>query len=265
MFKDIKFEESFREKFKASCRVQAKNAIGSATIIYSKDGLTYALTNHHVIAKNIEYKDAWDNMVKAEIKKEYLSPVEILFPRMEGDQVIGYSTALADIIIYDEAQDIALLQFKDNVKYPATELYTRDKAKDIPVLTALAVIGAGLGETPLATFGNLNGKQKIIDNYEYWLSSAQSIFGNSGGGVFAVQEEEWKFIGIPSRIAVTGSWSPAPITHMGFFIPVFRIYDWLESNCYQFLYDESISIEESNRLRDKRRQEKRMEILSKMQ
>ena len=46
----MEFYENFLEKYSTSCRVQAKNAIGSATIIYSKEGNTFAITNHHVIA-----------------------------------------------------------------------------------------------------------------------------------------------------------------------------------------------------------------------
>ena len=40
------------------------------------------------------------------------------------------------------------------------------------------------------------------------------------------------------------------ITHMGYFIPIYRIYSLLEDNDYQFIYDSEVSIDEceSNRL-----------------
>jgi hypothetical protein len=111
----------------------------------------------------------------------------------------------------------------------------------------------------------LNGKQKIIDNFEYWLSTAPSIFGNSGGGVFTLHDRKWKFIGIPSRIAVSGSWGGTPITHMGYFIPIFRIYDWLEANCYQFIYDSGFTFEDCEKLREERKAEKRAEMIKSIQ
>jgi len=202
---------SLLDNLEASCRVHAKEAIGSATIIYSKDGNTFALTNYHVVAKNIQYKDDWDNILKREIKKEFLSPVEILFPKIEENDVIGYNTRLADIIIYNKEQDIVLLKVKSKDDYPSVPLYPRDETRNIKALDLLGVIGAALGETPVFTEGRLQTKQKMIDNYEYWLSSALSIYGNSGGGVFTPHKDEWKFIGIPSRIAVTGGWSTQAI------------------------------------------------------
>ena len=101
-----------------------------------------------------------------------------------------------------------------------------------------------------------------IDNYEYWLSTAPSIYGNSGGGVFAPQDGEWGFIGIPSRIAVTGGWSSQAITHLGYFIPIHRIYKWLEDECFQFIYDDSFTIGQCEKLRQEKKQLKRMEMIS---
>ena len=248
----------------ASCRVHAKKAIGSATIVYSKEGNTFALTNHHVIEDNIEYKDEWDNILKREIKKEFLSPVEILFPKIEEDDVTGYNTRLADIVTYSKEQDIALLKVKSKDGYPSVPLYPRKETRNIKALVPLGVIGAALGETPVFTEGKLQTKQKIIDNYEYWLSSALSIYGNSGGGVFTPHEGEWKFIGIPSRIAVTGGWSAQAITHLGYFIPPYRIYDWLEVECYQFIFDDEFTPESCEDLRETTKHQKRMEMLTKI-
>ena len=100
-----------------------------------------------------------------------------------------------------------------------------------------------------------NGVDNEIDNYEYWLSSAPSIFGNSGGGIFVHTEKDWFFLGIPSRIAVTGGWGGSAVTHMGFFIPLFRIYDWLEDNCYQYIYDETMTKDECDELRESSKEE----------
>ena len=56
---------------------------------------------------------------------------------------------------------------------------------------------------------------------------------NSGGAMFL--DATGEFIGIPSLVPVVG-WG-TPITHMGLFIPIDRIYDWLEKEHYDFLFD----------------------------
>ncbi|MEM4270909.1 MAG: serine protease [Candidatus Pacearchaeota archaeon] len=248
------FDNLISNAYAVSCRVKANKAIGSSTIIYSKNGETYALTNHHVIADNISYKQVWDSVLQKDVKKETKDVVEVMFPRLNGDRILGYSTVLADVVIYDINQDIALLRFRDKNAFPSAKWYPREKLENVPILSKLCCIGAALGLHPVVTYGELNGKQIEIDNYEYWLSTAPSIFGNSGGGVFILENGQWFFFGIPSRISVAVvGFSAQAITHLGYFIPLYRIYNWLDDCCYQFLYDEKISKEEC----DKQREEKK--------
>ena len=42
------------------------------------------------------------------------------------------------------------------------------------------------------------------------------------------------------------------ITHMGYFIPIDRVYKLLEDNDYQFIYDSEYSIEDCEKARDKK-------------
>jgi len=251
--------------YEASCRVDAKQARGSCTIIYSKNKETFALTNFHVIERNLSYKEVFDSLLQKDVKNEYKEHVEVLFPRMSGDRVSGHSTVLADIILYERQQDIALLKFRDKNEYPYAEFYPEDTCKDVPMLSTLACIGAALGQKPIATFGHLNGVQIEIDNFEYWMSSAPSIFGNSGGGIFVLDDEQkWLFLGIPSRISVVPmGFTANAVTHMGYFIPLFRIYDWLEENCYQFLYNDEFTSEECDEMRQEKIEEDLIKLLAK--
>lgn len=251
----MEHREKFLNCYQSSCRVQTPKALGSATIIYSNNKETFALTNHHVIENCIEYKEVWSNIMQKKILKEFTKTVDVLYPILDGDRVREYTTTLADIIIHDKEQDIALLKFRNTRKYPSVKWYPREKAKLIPILSRLLCVGAGLGEKPIVTEGLLNGVEREIDNYEYWLSTASSIYGNSSGGIFTEENEEWYFLGIPSRIAVTGGWSTQAITHMGYFIPIHRIYDWIEENCYQYLFDNTITKEECDELRESRKEE----------
>ena len=263
----MKGHEDLVAAFSASCRVDAKQAKGSCTIIYSKDGETYALTNFHVVANNIKYGTAWDPLLQRDVKTELRDVAQVLFPRINKNyDIIGWSTVDADIEMYHKEQDITLLKFRDETIYPAVKWYAKGKVKTIPILSDIACIGAALGQKPIATLGLLNGKQIEIDNYEYWMSGAQSIFGNSGGGLFILDAEQWYFLGIPSRIAVQPmGFTAQAITHMGYFIPLHRIYDWLEDNCYQFLYDDSFTSEQCETMREEKAKNELLKLLAKRQ
>ena len=47
------------------------------------------------------------------------------------------------------------------------------------------------------------------------------------------------------------------ITHMGYFIPIDRVYKLLEDNDYQFIYDKSISIEDCEKARKEKQKPKK--------
>ena len=47
------------------------------------------------------------------------------------------------------------------------------------------------------------------------------------------------------------------ITHMGYFIPIDRVYNLLEENDYQFIYDDKISIEDCKKARKKKQTPKK--------
>jgi S1-C subfamily serine protease len=122
----------------------------------------------------------------------------------------------------------------------------------------LYAVGCGLGHPPLATQGNLTGFNDIIDNYPYFLSSAATIFGNSGGAVFL--DETYEFIGVPSRVAVSISgFSSDAITHLSYFIPVMSIYKFIEDQVFTFIYDSNITSKDCEKERkDKRERDEKM-------
>jgi hypothetical protein len=43
--------------------------------------------------------------------------------------------------------------------------------------------------------------------------------------------------------------SADPITHMGYFIPIDRIKNLLDENCYQFIYDEKYTMKKCEKMR----------------
>ena len=237
-------------------RVSDNSGTGSGTVVYSEgkvDGYksekemfsTYILTNHHVISGAIKIEKEWDTQLQKEVKKERRSVVYVeIFKYRDLSTPVGTLKIEADIVIYNETEDMAVLKLRydEPVAYTAM-MPAKDATKNYRVLDEAITSGCSLGWPTLPSKGIITRISYLLDSVPYDMSSAQIIYGNSGGAMFL---KDGTFIGIPSRVAVMG-WAGA-VTHMGAFIPVFRIYEWLEKEHYDFIYDpeksEAVCLEE---------------------
>jgi len=254
------FKEQHEQMLYPTVRVRAGDVGGSGTIVWSGPDdagkmHTLVLTNYHVIGGAISIREAWDSGLGKKIDKEYRNVVTVeMFKYNNYSHNVGSLGIQADVIAYDAREDIALLELRDRekqYKYVA-RLYPRDALDKIHVYDEVWAVGAGLGHPPLSTKGILNYLDDEIDNHNYWLSSAQTIYGNSGGAVYRYSEERghFEYIGIPARIAIkSGFFGSDAITHMGFLIPIDRLLDFLERNKYRFVYDSNVSYDSETQLR----------------
>lgn len=244
-----------------SVRVRTGKAGGSGTVVFSGKNAngeyeTYVTTNHHVVEDAIEVKRAWNSRVGKEIKKEYCKTVQVeLFRYNDLSRCIGTGIGLeADIMMYDVEQDFALLKVREKemkIDFVAN-IFPIAKLPEIHIYDELFAVGAALGHPPISTDGRLTYMDDEIDNFKYWMSTAATIFGNSGGSVYRQNDDgDYEYIGIPSRISISGF--ADAITHMGYFIPIDRIYKLLKENDYQFIYDSNYTIEQCNKARDVRK------------
>jgi len=258
------FEER-HEKILVPCvRVRAGIAGGSGTVLYSgsnEEGgySTYVLTNHHVVDNLIKVDKKWSTLLKRDVKTDVfgIPNVEFFKWRYES-RVVGAQSIEADIVTYDADEDLALLKIRSDDKYVAATLYPKGKERDLRLTMPVMAVGAGLGEPPVVTGGFLTQFGREIDNKEYWLQTAPTIYGNSGGAVFL--QDGYEFIGVPARIAVTmQGFSPDAITHLSFIVPVTRVYEFLEAQLFRHVYDKNFTEkgEELERER-KRKEEERM-------
>jgi len=239
--------------------VRTRNASGSGTVLYSKlknksksEYETYVLTNHHVIDDCIKISKEWDPMLEATVKKETRSTVNVEFYRYKHySRCIGRFSVEADIVTYSKDQDVALLKLRSVEKVPAIAHLYLSSIKDIHVFDKVVACGCQLAHPPIHTRGEIMFMDDEIDNYNFWLSNAQIIFGSSGGGIYLNKNSKYEFIGIPSRIAISG-WSDA-VTHMGYFIPIDRIFGWLKEEYYHFIYDSKIDSTKCEKLRDRKK------------
>ena len=264
--------QKHEQMFYPTVRVRTKKAGGSGTVVYSKEHkgevYTYVITNHHVIADSVKIEKKWDSVLKRKTDKEKLDTVFVEFFRYNNySHTVGSFAVEADIVAYSEVeggQDWALLRVRDkeNTADWVANMFPLDDLDNVHIFDKSYAVGASLGHPPVASEGMITYMDDEIDSYKYWMSSAPTIFGNSGGAVYRWSDnrKRYEYIGIPSRISIQPmGFSADAITHMGYFIPIERVYKLLEENDYQFIYDDKISIDDCNKARDKKQKPKKDE------
>lgn len=258
-----------KELLYPSVRVRTEQTGGSGTILYCKphpnnkeEYETYVLTNHHIISDAISIKKKWSSIANRNIEKEVKATVFVeIFEYKYGSTIIGARQYEADIMAWDKDQDLALLKLRTigPFKYIA-KMYPRGKEDQIKLFDKTIAIGCSLGHPPIPTFGHITSKHDEIENEEYWMSTAQIIFGNSGGAMFLERTHE--FIGVPAKIeSMQLGFSINVVTHMGFFIPISRIYKFLEDQIFQFIYDPKFTSTQCEKIREKKALEEEKKLL----
>ena len=234
---------------------------GSGTVIYSKEVepgkySTYILTNHHVIADAISITDEWDSTLAKNVPTERRSIVYVeQFKYRDISIPVGTMRVEADIKIYNKQEDMALLRLRyDEPITTVAKLAKMGTESDYKVLDESIAVGCSLLFPPLPTIGVVTRMDFLFDSLPYHMSSAQIIYGNSGGAMF---RSDGTLIGIPSMVAVTGWMGSIPIPHMGLFIPIDRVYKWFAEERYDFIFNSSVKEKESLELREKEIKEKR--------
>ncbi len=264
-------------------RVQTPKAGGSGTVIYSRGNSngeysTYAITNHHVVANCIKIEDDWSTLLKANKKIDAFDQVDVhLFAYRWESRATGGTTVQCDIVGYDKTEDLALLKLRSEEPVKAVaKLYPREKESWLRVGMPVITVGAGLGAPPVQTFGFLSQFGQEENRREFWLNTAPSIFGNSGGAMFLgdiaemfpgdelAEEHQYTLLGVPALIAVSyQGFSADPITHLSFAIPITRIYNFLEEQRFRFIYDDEFTEDGEAEERERIREEQERKLAGK--
>lgn len=263
-------EKIRQEVIYTQVRVKTDQAGGSGTIVYSKENnkktfSNYVLTCQHVIDAAITIKKDWaPPPIGRDIKKEYRKIVTVEFFDYEnvpyGHRPLNYS-ADADIMCYDKTNDMALLKLRTLKKANnVCNILPMEKEESIKIGSDILACGCALLHDPILTAGQITHMGDEIDYKDYWMSNASTIFGNSGGAIYIQMDGIYYFIGIPSRIDIVG-WG-TPVTHLGYFSPVHRIYKFLEEQMFNFIVDPIYTEEKCETLREMKRknEEKKMTI-----
>ena len=134
---------------------------------------------------------------------------------------------VATLLHFDVQTDVALLSMRteDELAFGAT-IPSREDVERIRIFHPIYAVGCPLGNDPIPTAGEVSDLTHSVDGGEYWMISAPTYIGNSGGGIYDADTHE--LLGIFSKIYTHGNLRPTVVPHMGLVTPLARIYDWLD-------------------------------------
>ncbi|MEE2856147.1 MAG: serine protease [Planctomycetota bacterium] len=112
---------------------------------------------------------------------------------------------------------------------PATE----KACLQLSVFDTVYAVGCPLGNQPLPTIGEISSQYKPVADEVFWMVSAPTFFGNSGGGIFLAGDG--RLVGISSMIYTYGKRSPMVVPHMGLFVPLQTVRSWLRREGFAHL------------------------------
>jgi len=266
---DKEIKKKHDQIYYTACKVIAEKGTGSGILIFSKkneknEGITYLLTNYHVVENNVKVVKKWDSSIKRKIDKEILKAVSVeFFSYNDFSKAVGSKTFEADIVAYSHSDelDLALLQLREKERTfeNVALLYPYEVKEKIFTFDKVYAVGAGLGDPVFQTGGEITNASYEIGGRKYIGTNSPITFGNSGGGLFKLEEDgNYYFIGVPARVKLQG-WSDVA-NHIGFAVPIATIYDFLEENCYEHIWDSTHTIENDEKRREKKRRRAKMMV-----
>ena len=116
-------------------------------------------------------------------------------------------------------------------------IYPKGSIEDLKLFDEVWTSGCSLLHDPFSNKGELTYLREIIEQKAYLMYNAPSIFGNSGGGLF---HYSGGLLGLCSRITnIQLGFGIDVMTWMGFSTHPDRIYEFLEHQELQFIYDDN--------------------------
>ena len=213
-------------------QLKGNGTVGSGVLIYSEeqsphgDGgekvhTTLVLTAYHVVLEVMGDK----------ADRGIVEEVHLLEDDSGAMEVIP-----AKLVLFDRAKDIALLRLNSTRKFEnVVDLTPSSELENVDVFSRAYAVGCPLGNRPLPTLGEISSKNKVVGDQVFWMLSAPTFFGNSGGGVYLA--DTYRLVGISSMIYTYGKMNPTVVPHMGLFVPLETIYRWLDGEGYSFVHE----------------------------
>jgi S1-C subfamily serine protease len=206
----------WRELVGPVVQLAGETSVGSGVLLPSRPSpeggfLTPLLTAWHVV------RDIQGDPPDLEL------PVPVEIYREDGTT----RNEKAKLLAHDPKLDVALLELatSDALDFGA-RLAPRSRLADARIFDAVVAVGCPLGNDPIPTRGEISQTCHEVDGSTYWMISAPTYIGNSGGGIFDARTHE--LLGIFSKIYTHGTLRPTVVPHMGLVTSLRTIYDWLD-------------------------------------
>ena len=213
--------ELTRDLLSPTVQLNGQETVGSGTLVRSdRDPRTgaarnYVLTAYHVV-RNI--LNDTPNARAGGI------PVTVYTPE-------GRVEVRAELVSSERALDVALLELDtDRTFDQVAKVLPREASDAVRVWDDVYAIGCPLGNDPIPTQGTVSSTENLIQGTNYWMISAPTYYGNSGGGIFLADGR--RLLGVFSKIYTHGRGNPVVVPHMGLCTPMSGIYAWLDAEGY---------------------------------
>ena len=133
----------------------------------------------------------------------------------------------ATLIAFDVPLDACLLVVDSTEQFAVgATLPTREGLHSARVFDPIVAVGCPLGNDPIPTKGHLSDLYHSVSSERFWMISAPTYIGNSGGGIYSGSDH--RLLGIFSKIYTHGAIRPTVIPHMGLVTPLEEFYDWID-------------------------------------
>jgi len=221
-----------RLMIRPTVQLKGNGTVGSGVLLYSEEQspqgeagakvhTTLVLTAYHVVIEVMGDK----------ADRGIVDEVHLLEDDSGAMEVIP-----AKLVLFDRAKDVALLRLNSTRKFEnVIEFTPASELEHVDVFSRAYAVGCPLGNRPLPTLGEISSKNKVVGEQVFWMLSAPTFFGNSGGGVYLA--DTYRLVGISSMIYTYGKMNPTVVPHMGLFVPLETIYRWLDGEGYSFVHE----------------------------
>lgn len=199
-------------------QMKGNGTVGSGVVVANEPGpeqnwYVWVVTAYHVVEEVRDFSN-YDETV-----------VDVHFFDAELGRVSEDSCTGLEIVAYPEA-DLSLLRIERHQPWPyLADVAPEEVCEQLSVFDPVYAVGCPLGNQPIPTRGEISSQYKKVGDEVYWMVSAPTFFGNSGGGIFL--SENGQLVGISSMIYTYGKRSPMVVPHMGLFVPLAQVRSWL--------------------------------------
>ena len=199
-------------------QLRGSSTVGSGVLLQSRPSeenpeefQTLMLTSWHVIRD-----------IRAD-HRDGEQPIPVFVRDMDGTKHEYTATVLDHCVDLDAA--LLIMDTTQRFEFGAM-LPTRARLATTEVFDDVVAVGCPIGNDPIPTQGQLTDLHQEVEENRFWMISAPTYIGNSGGGIYRLDSHE--LLGVFSKIFTHGSIRPTIIPHMGLVTPLGALYDWID-------------------------------------